>query len=1148
MVEYINKAPDTDFVNLVEDDDFKRDLVRFFSGGRYKYTKDEMREIGFDGLTKEFVEHMRAQSWNEVTAVRDLNYVKNKDFSQKGKDAFGRLVSAWDNSEQVGSTWGDAIGDFSEAIITAPSTYIGLGSFGIGKLGAKAGSKAVQLAVRAGLKEATKKGVAKTGARRSVLAEAKREAAIGFGTGVGVGGIQAGAQGETREEVVTAASGAADQDFEYTTKDLIYDSVIGGVAEGTLGAASGFLSGALGRGRQNKIDDILSERGKAFAQEAEEAAERSLGTIDGATAAQKKAAQTIVSDLDEILSARAGVKGAKLKGKLDPERVRKGQAILASMTDPKANPEFSSGLSANTMRGVAAASVDLMREFKLDTQGGDLRITEAVANALQEEGSERVFNILDTVKKKYGLSKEEFSLIYLAETSRAGQILGFQSAIKRGGEIREGALPIDVLFAKGSSSISGVDAKEISAAAVRNKKVGPVYGFFQDLDTLRVSLMTSQPATTARNVMSTGILMGADMSDQVFKAIFKGISGDTTAIKNIIPNTSAILRGMTVNKTEAQLLKQIMLDELPEESKRLYSEAMRLEIGMESNSVLAKVGRAANFANTLTDTALKESIFYGDLDRQFRAQGLSMTDWLRSNTKLDDLPDGISVEAATKEANSMTMQDTFRDSDSAVGTVTKALVRLNRKVPFLVSTAAGVPFPRYLGNHIQKMSEYTPLLGEALHRAKITQGQGDTPSLTSILDPRTWDATRSARQATGAMMLWGGYELANQRQGEVDYGSIKNTMIQEFGDDADLKPLLGATMLHMYIGDQIWRLENNLPTSYEDGEQFKNDMADVLGGIPEFSFDLGLATGPILAMLTEGGDAATETARRQFGDFIATYTMNPVTALTKDIIGQIEPDQGGSPYTKDLAEGMDVSMIGAGTPSEEMKNRALRFAPDLLFVQYTQSFNGETDLNYYDFDNPVARGKIDPGLKQLTGVAGKPPATSLQKEMSRYNLKNYQLYTNRTANTANVDLVLRHRLAKTMYKDFEDWKANAIASPRYGEKTYNEIAEDSSIDNADKKAILEGWIKDRISYEKEQVESMFESFVAESPIKARGFIRNNYTFYAKRGEGRRNLDTAAQMINGTSAEEYLSGSESVQDELERRMKLLASVPNIADIK
>lgn len=1124
MAGYIDKAPDTNFVDLVEDDDFKRDLVRFFSGGRYKYTKDQMREIGFEGLTKEFVEHMRAQSWNEVTAVKDLNYVKNKDFSQKGKDAFGRLVQAWDNTEQVGSTWGDAIGDFSEAVLTAPSTYLGLGSFGITKLGAKAGAKATQLAVRAGLKEATQKNVVKTGIKRSAARQAYKEGLIGAGTGVTVGGIQAGAQGETREEVI--------EGFEYTGRHLLYDSLIGGITEGVVGGAGGYLSGVLGRGRQNKIDDILKERGKVFAEEAEKAAQRSLGTISGASPAQKKASQTIIADLDDILSARAGVKGAKLKGSLDPERVRKGQAILASMTDPKANPEFSSGLSAHTLRGIAAASVDLMNEFKINTQGGEIRITQAIADAMQGEGSERVFNILNTVKDKYGLTKEEFSLIYMAEVSRAGQTLGFQSAIKRGGQIRKGAQSIDVLFAKGASSISGVDAKEIAAAATRNETTGAIYGFFQDLDTLRVSLMTSQPATTARNVMSTGILMTADMSDQVFKAIFQGMKGDTTGIKNIIPNTSAILRGMTMNKTEAQLLRQIMLDEMPEESRRLYSEAMRLEIGMESNSILAKAGRAANFANTLTDTALKEAIFYGALDRQFRDQGLSMTDWLRSNTKLDDLPDGISIDAATKEANSMTMQDTFRDADSLVASTTRSLVKWNRKVPFLVSTLAGVPFPRYLGNHIQKMSEYAPLLGEALHRSKITQGPEDA-------------ATRYARQATGAMMLWGGYELASQRQGEVDYGSVKNTLIQEIGDDADLKPLLGATMLHMYVGDQIWRKQNNLPASYEDSEQFRKDMADVLGGIPEFSFDLGLATGPVYAAFFEEDGASVEKFRRQIGDFIATYTMPG--AIARDVVGQMSYDQAGAPYTRDLAEGTDVSLIGAGEPSEEMKNRALRFAPDLLFLQYTQSFNGETDLSYYDFDNPVARGKIDPGLKQITGITGEPPTTALQREMSKYNLKNYQLYTNATAKTANVDLVLRHRLAKTMYKDFEDWKKNDPASTRYGEMTYNEISEDPSIDNADKKAILEGWITNRISEEKKQVEDMFDSFVAENPIKARGFIRNNYTVYARSKEGRRNLDTAAQMINGSSAEEYLAGSETVQDEIERRMKLLVTVPNIAPL-
>ena len=112
-------------------------------------TKDEIKEMGFENLTKDFIEHMRAQSVNEVTATKDLNYVRNKDFSYKGKQAFGRLTQAWDNSKEAGTGFLDGLGDFAEGAITAPSTYLGFASFGLGKVGAKVASKGVQLAVRA---------------------------------------------------------------------------------------------------------------------------------------------------------------------------------------------------------------------------------------------------------------------------------------------------------------------------------------------------------------------------------------------------------------------------------------------------------------------------------------------------------------------------------------------------------------------------------------------------------------------------------------------------------------------------------------------------------------------------------------------------------------------------------------------------------------------------------------------------------------------------------------------------------------------------------------------------------------------------------------------------------------------------------------
>ena len=1109
MSTYVQKAPDSSFINLVEDNDFKRDLVSFFSGGRYKYTKDEMREMGFENLTKDFIEHMRAQSVNEVTATKDLNYVRNKDFNYKGKQAFGRLTQAWDNSKEAGTGFFDGLGDFAEGVVTAPSTYLGFASFGLGKVGAKVASKGVQLAVRAGLKETLKKNVLKS----SIARQSVKDAGTGAVTGAAVSGFQGKQQGETREELGVGP--------EYTTKDLILDSTIGAVAEGTFGAATGYISGRIGRGRAKKVEDVMLERNTTFKKQAEEAAKKSLGTIKAASDAEKKQAMNIVADVEDILSARAGVRGAKIKGRLDPERVAKGRAILNAMSDPKANPEFSSGLSVQTMRGIAAASVDLMRDLKLDTKSGDIRITEAIANKLRDGDSQEVFTILKNVKDKYGLSKDEFSMIYLSEVSRAGQTLGFQSAIKRGAKINlDEATDIDVLFSKGASSISSQDAQEISAAAVRNSKSG-AYKFLQDLDTMRISFMTSQPATTMRNITNVSILIGTDMVDQVNKAIYKGITGDASQIKTFIPNMTAVVRGLSFNNTEAKLLRQIMLEEMPEQSMRLYNQAMRLEVGMESSGVLARVGRFVNMANTLSDSVFKEGIFYGNLERQFRDKGMSMSDWLRTNTKLEDLPEGIDLNLAVDDANRLTMQRDFRGADSVLASTTRGLVNLNRKVPFLVSAAAGVPFPRYLGNHLQTVSDYAPILGEMLHRSGLTEGAKD-------------DATRYARQATGAMMLFAGYQIAKDRDGEVDYGSIKN----ELGAKEDLKPLLGAAMFHMYLGDQAWRKENGLPTSFDNTDQLKRDLQDVLGGIPEFSFDLGI---PVAILDAVAKQKITPDLEKKFGDFLSTFTMPG--AIARDLIGQADYDQAGNPYTRELAITDDVKLDYSGA---EMTNRALRMLPDVKSRQYLQSFNDETDIAYYDFDNPVARGKVNPALKQITGRTAEPPLTSLQKEMSRYNLKNWQIYGSTATKSANVDLVLRERLAKKMYKDFEDWKSKAPASKKYGEMTYDEIVASDSISNLDKSNLLEGWITKKIRKEREQVEALFDSFVAESPVKARGYIRNNYIIYSKDKGGKQNLNTAAQTLGFNTADEYLAESDTISDELTRRMKLLAIVPNIRE--
>lgn len=125
MVEYLNKATDGVFLDLVEDEDFKKDLVRFFTGGRYTYSLEDFKDKGAKGLAEDFVEHMRGHDWNEVTAAKDLNYAKNKDVDVSGKQAFGRLIQAWDSSDKAGTNnLLTSSGDFLRLLLQHPQVIL----------------------------------------------------------------------------------------------------------------------------------------------------------------------------------------------------------------------------------------------------------------------------------------------------------------------------------------------------------------------------------------------------------------------------------------------------------------------------------------------------------------------------------------------------------------------------------------------------------------------------------------------------------------------------------------------------------------------------------------------------------------------------------------------------------------------------------------------------------------------------------------------------------------------------------------------------------------------------------------------------------------------------------------------------------------
>ena len=1096
MADYVDKASDEDstFASLTDDVEFKKDLVRFFSGGRYDYSPDQMKEKGFEGLTEEFIEHMRYQAWNEFTAASDLNYVYNKDMSKDGKDAFGRLMQAWDASGSAGTGFMDGVGDIAEAVATAPSTYVGFASAGMGKLGAKVAGKATQAIVRKVAVEGLKKNVMKS-------------AAIGAASGAVMGGGQAALEGETREEVIDG--------YSYTKKDLLGDAAIGA----TIGSGLGAVSGALNFNKSKRFDELLTKNQKEVAKKAEEAAKNAKATLKNIGKVDpeiKKKALGIVADIDDILSARAGDKNATIRDPLNPEYVAKGKALLKAMEDEKSDIVFSNGLSTSTMRNIAAASVDVLDTIKKKHGGlreGE-RITETVARALRAGDVDGVADDLTKIRNKYGLTKDEFSMIYMAEVSRAGQTLGFASAIKRGAKL-QGMNDMDVLFTTGASSVNQDEANKIMAQALKNSG-NKAYSFAQDVDATRIAFMTSQPATTARNLRNAGILIATDVVDEFNKGIYKGLTGDPKAIRDLIPNMTSVLRGYSFNRAEAAVLREVMLEEMPEQSRRLYQSAMRADVALEGHSVLAKAGRAANVFNTASDSVLKEGMFYGSIDRQFREAGQgSLTDWLAKGKRLEDLPEGVSVEKAIQESNRLTMQRDFKGEDALIPTATRALSNLNRKAPFVVSAGLGLPFPRYAGNHLNTIFEYTPFVGELLYRAGVIAGAENT-------------GDRLARQMTGLMAIGAGLTAAHMRNGEVDYGSIK----KEMGAVEDMKPYIGSYLAHMRLGEWLWREEQGLPNSIA----WKGDLEDVLGGIPDFSFDFGFVEEGVKSIAAGG---TTEAFEKELGSFFSTFTMP--FALARDVVGQFDYDQAGSPWIRDLARSNEVSTKGTGGWFNRgvLVSQTTRMLPDLEFVQYTQSFNRETDIEYYDAFNPVARGKIDPLRKQVLGTVAEPPLTSLQKEMSRMGLKPYKVYTNRTVPNGTIDLLVRRNLSQTLYKDFEIWRKEGIASQRTGQ-TYDQMADDDA-----KAEVLGEWLKAKIRSEAESTEAMFESVAAKTPVKVRGYIRNAYTLQSDKKQNKEAFDIKAQTLGFKDANDFIGSSETVSQEIERRRTLMEFSPMLA---
>ena len=1110
MTSYLDNVSGSTIEDLKENKDFQKDLVRFLSSDRINFSIDELREGGVDFMVDEYVEHMRGQDANEVTALRDLSFAKDTTTRESDRLAFGRLMETWDKVDGVGTGFIKGAGDYGEAILTSPATLASVFTGGYSKLGAVAATKATQLATRAAVKSIMSKQFAKEAAKGFV-----RTAAVEGALTAG----QVEVQESARENTIEDYQGMSIGEKAFTV----------GIGAGFGGTLGGFSRG-LSIKQADQVAENLMKQSSSIAANKQKIAKVAVKKLSevGSTAQGRKKVNNILNKMNGLVDilAKRDVK----KNPLDPKKVAEGLDIKKDILTEGPNIDVTAGLSRHTLQGIAAAALEVAEVIKL--KEGE-RISTALAQAM-DDGIINTKSI-DKIINDYGLTREEFGYVFLSDLSEAGRTLGAAGQVAKlikKSDLSEILDKIEVLSDQGVGVYNDRLAKEVSATiGVERNAFGTAIEVLRQTDSARIAFMTSQIGTTAANAMFSTARMGIDVVDEVFRQTLR--TGYTFATTGKIPisNFRAVtsgLRSMSWNKQDALMVKEMYKRDFPEEYQKIFYDINRAEVSVGSDTVVGKIGSFVNTLNSAVDSRFKQAAFYSSIDRQLIERGEGgLKDFLSKNDSLLDLPDQAIKDKAVYDSLDFVFQKGYKKED-ALG-IPRAVINLHKKAPFVVSGFLGMPFPRYVANHIEFINDYTPI-------AFVTGGRKnfDKVYAGTLKDP----TERIARQMTGISLISGAvYARASQVEFDDDGKAIgmktafSDMQFGQAGETKRLGRVAGALAAHQLLGDLIVRYHYGLPMP-KTSETIRNTL-DVAGGLGNMGFDKGLESDIRKAF----DEASFKPIARRLADVMATFTY-PVTVF-KDLQGQINPEASYVPYTRDLMLGDGVqkehNLLYAMFTDTESINRLVRFLPefDTELMQYTQSLDGRKSTVLYD---PIGGGPVrsrNPITKQLLGIESKKAPNTLQKNINNLNLKEFLLYRKSQIRNPALDILVRFGLSKTLNNNFEDY----ISKPL---KEYDSTVMFSEISSDEQAMLIKKFINQQVRATETRIEMYFEELSNKSPRGAASYIRNVFQIemqQAKPGVTERSVSHASGG-KFNSVDEYINDSETITQELERKQEIM----------
>ena len=475
-------------------------------------------------------------------------------------------------------------------------------------------------------------------------------------------------------------------------------------------------------------------------------------------------------------------------------------------------------------------------------------------------------------------------------------------------------------------------------------------GIFRRIEDMRRGLMVSQLSTAVRNATVGG---ARSILDTGTKLIDFGLQKVTGKVNPEMPlMTAGDAFGQVMNlltpKQSYDLTKQI-LEVRPKEYDQLFRDYNAgVALGGKTPDLLGgaeKAVYALNVFNRFQDSVFRSAVFADSVERGMKARGLDFKETMKSG-RMGDIPEDI-IQRGVQDA----LEFTFSNKPK-----TKAEQAIVTAIDNIPGATIAIPFPRFMVNSFRFMTEYSPLgplhLMNQAERAAIKAG--DTKLLSKSL--------------AGSALLYGAYALRDSEYAGEKWYELKG----EDGETIDMRPYAPLSA-YLFAADVIKR---NIDGTLYDLKG--SDISEAVLGIGSDKTGLQMVDGLLGEIRQDpefGAKKAEEYLSKFAGEYAGTFFI-PFQQI-RDVMAEFEPEEAKVRRTTEDA----LAPVKAKLP---VAGREL-----------PESFS---------YTNPQPRERIDPAMRQVTGVTKIAPKNEAEKEMDRLQIKEFEIFK-RTGSTEADRLV-----------------------------------------------------------------------------------------------------------------------------------------------